>query len=60
MTPADRHAGRDAALLDERREVYAAARERHPERWSRNVRAWKRPPTVVLNQAPTLEEASPA
>jgi putative transposase len=60
VTPADRHAGRDAALLDERREVYAAARERHPDRWSRDVRAWKRPATLVLNKVPSLVEASPA
>ena len=31
-SPLDRHEGRDASILDERRSVYAAAKGRHPER----------------------------
>ena len=59
VTPADRHAGRDGVLLLERREVYDAARRRHPERWSRHARSWKRPATVVLNKAPAILEVAP-
>ena len=49
VTPAARHAGDDVAILEIRRKTYARARARHPERWSQNTRAWKRPATVTLN-----------
>jgi transposase InsO family protein len=49
VTPAARHAGDDVAILAARRETYARARDRHPERWSRHTRPWKRPATVTLN-----------
>jgi transposase InsO family protein len=49
VTPADRHAGDDIAILAARRDTYATARARHPERWSQHTRAWKRPTTVTLN-----------
>lgn len=49
VTPADRHAGRDIPLLAARREVYADAHHRHPERWARNVRSWRRPGAVKLH-----------
>jgi transposase InsO family protein len=49
VTPAARHAGDDVAILAARRDTYARARARHPERWSRHTRAWKRPATVTLN-----------
>jgi putative transposase len=49
VTPADRHAGVDIEILDERRCVYERARGRHPERWSGRARAWSRPDTVTLN-----------
>ena len=49
VAPADRHAGDDIAILAGRRDTYARARDRHPERWARHTRAWKRPDTVTLN-----------
>ena len=49
VTPADRHEGRDNAILERRRKVYSAAQLRHPERWSRHHREWNRPVTVELN-----------
>ena len=49
VTPAARHAGDDVAILAARRETYARARARHPERWAHNTREWKRPATVILN-----------
>ncbi|MBZ0237963.1 MAG: hypothetical protein K8M05_36965 [Deltaproteobacteria bacterium] len=49
VAPADRHAGDDLAILSARRETYARARQRHPERWARHTRPWKRPDTVTLN-----------
>lgn len=49
VAPADRHAGDDLAILAGRRDTYARARDRHPERWARHTREWKRPDTVTLN-----------
>jgi transposase InsO family protein len=49
VTPNDRHSGADIAILDNRRKVYAAAQNRHPERWSRHHRQWNRPVIVTLN-----------
>ena len=53
VTPADRHHGRAEAILQGRRDVYADARQRHPERWSGAPRAWEAPKDVLLN--PDLE-----
>lgn len=48
ITPADRHAGRDVAILAHRRAVYARAARKRPERWSRQPRQWDRPEVVRL------------
>lgn len=48
VTPHDRHTGADIEILAERRVVYTQAHQRHPERWTRNVRRWKRPRVVKL------------
>jgi transposase InsO family protein len=55
VTPSQRHAGEDLAILARRRELYEAARRRHPNRWSRAARAWTRPEVVTLipENAPT-------
>lgn len=49
VTPAERHAGDDVAILAARRATYQRARHRHPERWARHTRPWNRPETVTLN-----------
>jgi putative transposase len=49
VTPAQRHAGLDAALLRKRAEVYEAAKVRHPERWSGATRNWQLVTIVHLN-----------
>jgi transposase InsO family protein len=49
VAPAERHAGNDVAILAARRTVYARAKHRDPERWSRGSRSWTRPLTVTLN-----------
>ena len=49
VTPGERHAGTDTALLGRRVEVYEAAKALHPERWSGNTRNWQRIDTVHLN-----------
>lgn len=49
VTPAQRHAGEDHRILHARHELYQQARERNPQRWSRNTRNWKRVDEVALN-----------
>ncbi len=52
VTPRQRHLGLDVAILAHRHRVYAAARARHPERWTGPTRNWSRPSIVVLNPEP--------
>jgi transposase InsO family protein len=49
VTPVERHAGSDAALLRKRVEVYEAAKKKHPERWSGATRNWQPALVVHLN-----------
>jgi putative transposase len=49
VTPEDRHTGRDKAVLARRRRIYAAARRKNPERWSRQARNWDHVEIVELN-----------
>jgi putative transposase len=49
VTPAQRHRGLDEAILAKRTEVYAAAKRKHPERWSRATRNWNPIGAVALN-----------
>ena len=58
VTPADRHAGRDTALLLARQTVYDQARDRHPERWSGETRNWDPILIVTLNPERVVDVAS--
>ena len=49
VTPAERHAGLDTALLHQRVNVYEAAKARHPGRWSGATRNWQPIRIVRLN-----------
>jgi transposase InsO family protein len=49
VTPAERHAGHDQDLLQKRIQVYTAARQNNPQRWSRQVRQWHFVDIVHLN-----------
>jgi len=49
VTPAQRHAGLDTAILAKRQALYQAAKARHPERWSRQTRNWQPLQVVYLN-----------
>ena len=49
VSPAQRHAGADVAILAARHQVYLAARERNPARWSGYTRDWSHIKTVTLN-----------
>ena len=50
VTPAERHAGADRAVLEARSAVYAQAKARCPSRWNgRAIRNWDRHDQVTLN-----------
>ena len=49
VTPDQRHYGQERMILEQRQRVYADAKARHPERWSRDTRDWTRVAEVRLN-----------
>jgi hypothetical protein len=49
VTPAQRHAGEDRALLGARHALYQQARQSNPRRWSGPTRDWTPIATVTLN-----------
>ncbi|MGH8760952.1 MAG: transposase, partial [Burkholderiales bacterium] len=49
VSPAQRHAGDDHAILAARHALYTQARERHPARWSGATRNWSPVGAVTLN-----------
>ncbi len=60
VTPEDRHAGRDIEMLKTRKQVYARAKKRHPERWTGDIRNWSPAKAVTLNPDPSEEVRVPA
>lgn len=49
VTPSDRHARRDKAILAARQTVYRAAKKRAPRRWTGPIRNWTPVGAVYLN-----------
>ena len=49
VSPSQRHAGEDQAILAARHALYATARELNPARWSGNTRNWSPIDAVTLN-----------
>ncbi len=49
VTPAQRHAGEDHAILAARHDLYTRARKANPARWSGNTRNWTPIGAVTLN-----------
>ena len=49
VTPAQRHAGLDTAILADRQRLYQTAKARHPQRWSQQTRNWDPVQVVYLN-----------
>ncbi|WXG51811.1 MAG: IS3 family transposase [Candidatus Sedimenticola sp. (ex Thyasira tokunagai)] len=49
VTPAQRHSGVELSILANRETVYEAAKQRNPERWSRETRNWTPVGEVWLN-----------
>ena len=49
ISPIQRHEGKDEEIMRRRKQVYKAAKARHPERWSGNIRNWDLQDAVYLN-----------
>jgi len=49
VTPAQRHEGQDQAILAARHELYVAAKQANPRRWSGATRNWTPVAAVTLN-----------
>lgn len=49
ITPEQRHNGQSDEILARRKQVYRQAQQRHPERWSGEIRNWDLPNQVILN-----------
>ena len=63
VTPGQRHRGEDIEILARRERVYEKAKQRHPERWSKDTRNWRPVIAVSLNpqtQKPEMEEVKKA
>lgn len=58
VTPDERHRGLDAAILERRAAVYAAAKRKRPDRWTGKTRDWSRVDVVRLNPAAAVEESA--
>ena len=59
VTPHQRHLQVDQSLLKNRVAVYAAARDRHPRRWSGATRHWTRIEQVHLNPEKPINQNTP-
>lgn len=49
VSPNERHTGKDKEILEARKKVYKEAKDKHPERWSREIRNWNIESEVWLN-----------
>jgi transposase InsO family protein len=49
VTPGERHRGEEQAILAKRKDLYEAAKERNPQRWSGQTRNWEPVGEVWLN-----------
>jgi hypothetical protein len=57
VTPAQRHCGQAAAILERREQVYDEAGNRNPQRWTQGIRNWKLDDQVWLNPERIRPEA---
>jgi putative transposase len=48
-TPNSRHTGEAVKIMENRKKVYLAAKDLHPERWSKEIRNMELPEFVALN-----------
>jgi len=50
VTPKQRHYGEDISILQRRKATYIVAKNKRPDRWSRNIRNWNQIKEVYLNK----------
>lgn len=58
VTPEQRHNGKCHAIIENRKRVYALAREKQPLRWTGKTRNWELPEVVYLNPETNVSENS--
>lgn len=56
LTPLQRHNGLEDQILSKRKAIYETAKQKHPERWSGNIRDWSLDKTVWLNPPSKADE----
>jgi putative transposase len=60
ISPEQRHNGKCGVVMDNRKTVYEAAKQRNPARWSGEIRDWDLPGEVWLNPEKTEDIAKEA
>ncbi len=60
VTPASKHNGEDFRILSKRSQLYEAARNKNPQRWSKEVRKWIPITEVLLNPTKEMRESKHA
>lgn len=58
ITPNQRHQGLADQVFEKRQQVYEAAKAKHPQRWSGNIRDWSLEDKVWLNPEKIVVEKS--
>lgn len=56
ITPHQKHTGQSDALMKNRTEVYQAAKNKHPSRWSGQIRNWESTQAVFLNPEKSVQK----
>jgi len=59
ITPHQRHNGEDKMIMQQRHAVYQNAKQKHPERWSKNTRNWTLPDSITLNPNKKKDKKTP-
>jgi len=58
VSPSIRHCGKDVKILENRMNIYVKAKEKHPERWSGNIRDWTVLEKVYLNPGKKVDKTA--
>lgn len=56
LSPIERHNGLDREIFEKRKAVYEAAKKKHPERWTKDIRNWSLEDKVFLNPERTTKK----
>ena len=58
ITPYSRHYGLDIDILENRKKVYKEAKDKNPNRWSKETRNWNRIQSVSLNPTDEMRRSN--